>query len=116
MFLGRPNQNPPASPIPTAKLADFKRASETEVRLHSRSTQGDPGFLPPPQILSFRYEFLKRADVAQLQGARCDGMAHAISSLVQRRRWAAAARFRLHVAVSAEFFEAGAAFMILQPA
>ena len=28
---------------------------------------------------------LKTAAVAQLQGARCDGMAHAISSFVQRR-------------------------------
>ena len=32
---------------------------------------------------------------AQLQGARCDGMAHAISSFVQRRSWAADAVFRM---------------------
>ena len=37
----------------------------------------------------------ENADVVQLQGARCDGMAHAISSFVQRCRWAAAAFFRL---------------------
>ena len=37
---------------------------------------------------------LKTAAVAQLQGARCDEMAHAISSLVQRRRWVSDAVFR----------------------
>ena len=37
---------------------------------------------------------LKTAAGAQLQGAQCDGMAHAISSVVQRRRWAADAVFR----------------------
>ena len=40
----------------------------------------------------------ENADVVQLQGARCAGMAHAISSFVQRSRWAAAAFFRLKVA------------------
>ena len=38
---------------------------------------------------------LKTATVAQLQGARCDGMAHAISSFVQRCRWVADAVFRM---------------------
>ena len=36
----------------------------------------------------------ENADVVQLQGARCAGMAHAILSFVQRSRWAAAAFFR----------------------
>ena len=40
---------------------------------------------------------LKTAAVAQLQGTRCDGMAHAISSLVQRRTPQADRRYGFQV-------------------
>ena len=64
-------------------------------------------FVNPPNLLSFSiitvfpghpFGALKTAAVAQLQGARCDGMAHAISSFVQRRRWATDAVFRFKTA------------------
>ena len=59
---------------------------------------------PPNRLLSSNFSCFswsptwcpENADVVQLQCARCDGMAHAISSLVQRSRWAAAAFFRIN--------------------
>ena len=61
----------------------------TNQPLHPRACHPPP--VPKPKNEPFT---LKIAAVAQLQGARCDGMAHAISSIVQRRRWVADAVFR----------------------
>ena len=74
------------------------RISNLENEAQFMTSQNPESYQSYPVFPSHPIGSLKTAGVAQMQGARGDGMAHAISSLVQRRRWVAHAVFRLKAA------------------
>ena len=58
-------------------------------------------------FLGHPFGALKTATVAQLQGARCDGMAHAMSTFVQRHRPQAGRRSVFQVNSGRDFIATG---------